>query len=1170
MSRSPYSTRQIFLVLFVFFSAFYSYGQHHAAGGAGQSDIAFEIFELPGGSTGNAVTAIIQDSLGYMWFGSQAGLHRYDGKNFITYNSDPINQNTLNSDYIEDIYLDKSGMLWLTHWSGGGLTAYNPEQDTFTRYVNDVNDPESILIGETSSIIADSEGDIWVGGRFGVSRLNKETGKFRRYSHDSTDSRSLSDNEVRGLYLDTEGTIWVATGMPWTPDNNGGLNRYDPDTDSFERFMHDPGDSTTLSNNKVRAMFEDSKGNFWVGTARDGLHLFDRANKTFTRYAFNPEAPDALSMPFLKGTDLSSAAPWNHIASIMEDHNGRLWISAVGGGLNIYDPNLNTARHFEASEGENQLTSNFIWQTFQSDDGTVWISTAGEGYAVYKVKENRFKFPYFETQELIDSVRVQRGIIKDSNGSIWIAQSAPNPNSPERLTSRLWRIDRESGDIEAVKFKQDESSRELSAFIGSISLDSSGNIWAGTTDGYFIGSLTGNSFREFIPEDDEPESWWLAPIIQSSTGHIWIPYWGHGVIRYDPVKEEYELFEHDPADPNSPSGPNVWSIYEAPDGALWMGGGSPTPSNTTPLFLDRFDPKTNTFEPFISESLPFGMVSDITASSTGNLWFIDWNYGLYKLNPVTREVKRFNATNSLLPGSRLESIVQYPGGDIWIGTDSELIAFDPIQETFSIYDEHHGIRKALGNTMSGYLTEDGELLFARWDGYHAFKPNDLLGNVKKKLPDLRITGFKLMDDKMISGLAHRPEDLLQEPIWKTELIELGNNENTFAFAVACFDFYEPESNMLQFMLEGYDRGWRGDLRNGETPFYINVPPGEYTFRLRGVNGLGAWNTDGVKLQIRVNPPWWQTPWAFTLYAIIFFAGVFGVHKIQKRRLLLQERKRTQERELRQAREIEKAYNQLKEAQQQLIQSEKMASLGELTAGIAHEIQNPLNFVNNFSEVNSELIREMKEALDKGNLEEIHSLADDIDENEKKIIFHGKRADSIVKGMLQHSRSSDGKKVSTDLNTLVDEYVRLAYHGLRAKDKSFNAKIKSELDPNVGKISVVPQDIGRVILNLLTNAFYAVDLKKKENPDSYSPEVFVRTSKKEKGIDIEVGDNGNGIPGEALEKIFQPFYTTKPTGQGTGLGLSMSYDIITTGHGGEIKVTSKEGQGTTFRIFLPVK
>ncbi|MFT3681963.1 MAG: ATP-binding protein [Ferruginibacter sp.] len=285
----------------------------------------------------------------------------------------------------------------------------------------------------------------------------------------------------------------------------------------------------------------------------------------------------------------------------------------------------------------------------------------------------------------------------------------------------------------------------------------------------------------------------------------------------------------------------------------------------------------------------------------------------------------------------------------------------------------------------------------------------------------------------------------------------------------------------------------------------------------------------------------------------------------KATLEVQVRERTAEL-TKQTEELQHALDELKAAQAQLIQSEKMASLGELTAGIAHEIQNPLNFVNNFSEVNSELIKELRSEVIKGNMEEVNALADDIESNSEKISHHGKRADAIVKGMLQHSRTSSGQKELTDINELCDEYLRLSYHGLRAKDKSFNAKFETAFDESIGKINMVPQDIGRVILNLINNAFYAVSERKKNNEPGYEPTVTVITKKLNNKIEVRIKDNGTGIPQQVLDKIFQPFFTTKPTGQGTGLGLSLSYDIIKA-HSGELKVETAEGAGTTFIITL---
>ena len=267
-------------------------------------------------------------------------------------------------------------------------------------------------------------------------------------------------------------------------------------------------------------------------------------------------------------------------------------------------------------------------------------------------------------------------------------------------------------------------------------------------------------------------------------------------------------------------------------------------------------------------------------------------------------------------------------------------------------------------------------------------------------------------------------------------------------------------------------------------------------------------------------------------------------------------------------ELLDAFTELKNTQSQLVQSEKMASLGELTAGIAHEIQNPLNFVNNFSEVSTELLDEMMDELKSGNTEEVLALAADVKANQEKISHHGKRAGAIVKGMLQHSRISSGKNEPTDINALCDEYLRLSYHGLRAKNKSFNADFKAVLDKKLPEIKVVPQDFGRVLLNLINNAFFAVNEKSKTENKDFKPSVIVKTKLEKTKVIISVSDNGSGIPEDVKEKIFQPFFTTKPTGEGTGLGLSLSYDIVTA-HGGELKVETNKDEGTEFIIILPI-
>ncbi len=380
------------------------------------------------------------------------------------------------------------------------------------------------------------------------------------------------------------------------------------------------------------------------------------------------------------------------------------------------------------------------------------------------------------------------------------------------------------------------------------------------------------------------------------------------------------------------------------------------------------------------------------------------------------------------------------------------------------------------------------------------------------------------------------------------------------------DFKDTKMKGYEFLYKSYEKTQKKDSAYKYLKLFVQEKEGllniEKSKKVQSINfktQLRLQKAEQEKVQLENNIRTYGLLTGLGILSILGFILYRNNRQKQKANAILQEQKD----------KIQNTLTQLKATQAQLIQSEKLASLGELTAGIAHEIQNPLNFVNNFSEVSVELVAEMQDELNKGDTDEAKAIADDLKQNLQKITLHGGRASAIVRGMLEHSRASTGEKQPTHLNALADEYLRLAYHGLRAKNSSFTCELVTDFDANLPLVNVIGQDMGRVLLNLINNAFYAVGKKANTQPDGYQPTVTVSTRQLTDGIEIRVKDNGIGMPESVREKVFQPFFTTKPTGEGTGLGLSLAYDIVTKGHGGTIEVTSVEGEGTEFMVTLPV-
>jgi signal transduction histidine kinase len=442
--------------------------------------------------------------------------------------------------------------------------------------------------------------------------------------------------------------------------------------------------------------------------------------------------------------------------------------------------------------------------------------------------------------------------------------------------------------------------------------------------------------------------------------------------------------------------------------------------------------------------------------------------------------------------------------------------------------------------------------------------------------------FTLVQDSLVQGsprLAwpgatgyslHHPGTPRTTSIWFTGPITLAHDQNTLAFQFGAPTYAAPQAGRLRYRLDGYDADWRSAGPEKMTT-YTGLPPGDYVFRVQATGGDGSWEEPGATIPVAIHPPWWQTTWAFLTYGLLLLTGVLAGERVQRRRREGRARARAREQDQEAAREIEQAHEQLRATQQQLLYAEKMASLGALTAGIAHEIKNPLTFVNNFAELNAELTDELFEELDADpdlRAADLRGVLADMRTNALKIREQGRRADALVRAMVQHASGGTGEREALQVNTMVEEYVNLAYHGMRAQAPGFNVAIVRDYDEAAGSAAWVSQEIGRVLINLLNNAFYAVHERAKHANGTYEPTVTISTRRAEGGVEIRVADNGPGIPAAVRERIFEPFYTTKPTGSGTGLGLSLSYEIVVQDHGGTMTLETESARGATFIVTLP--
>ena len=1060
-----------YLLLLVLFSNF-SFAQNPF------QDYKVEHYDSRKGLPNDYVMNVYQSKEGFLWLNGYSGISRFDGLNFVNFNTRTTS--FLQTDNIGIFAETEDSALWFPTDSDG-LIEYR--KGKFTQHIQDQPNLFYRGMNKSKELLLSLGGAIT--GEYIV--FNTHSKKYRKIKREEF----LQERYFVFNSRDTSLRRWVG--------NNNILYRL---TDQGKLHPITFKGKAPLDINFVQ-FFRDSKSKTWM-TSEYGL------------YYWNGE-----SMCVFPGMEDSKSIINNPtFGLIAEDHENGIWVAAGSGRLK-YLP-YGSSRFFEFPRG--YLNIQTISNITVDREGQIWIASDRGLFKIYKSKVKNYA-----ATEGIENNRVS-AVTQTGDSSFMVV-------IPDNKVYSLVK-----GVVNRIKILENEKFVKVGSTSFHCFTDSKNNQWICCSD--LILKISGNKQQVYSLGE---QTGGIRYAYEASDGKVYfgVSYKGIGFIN-DKGKFEYVKF------PNVDFSQMYISFIREINSKTWLVG----TYRTGIYFISKDGSVYN--DGLFDNVKGIPVFSCITDSTDKEVFWFATARGLVKFK---NKQKWYVGKKSGIPELSLFQIMPDHQGKWWFPSNRGIIYADKkaidqyltdstVKIQWNVLNEGDGMnnRQCVGARHS-IVAKDGRLMILSIGGLVEVNPANIISN--KIPPQVTVNELKV-DDK---------------PYYKEGVVKILPGNHRYIFSYSVLSFSAPEKNQIKFRLSGYDTGW---IRSsGDTKaFYTNLPPGKYHFEVIASNNDGYWAENPAVFDFEVGAFFYQTIWFKIFMLLLVCVGIYWYINWRMKDTK-EKNKRLQLEVDRQTAELRGSLLQLQSTQSQLVQSEKMASLGELTAGIAHEIQNPLNFVNNFAEVNTELIDELSKEIEPAGITNAKDLLEDIKSNSAKITFHGKRADAIVKSMLQHSRKSSGQKELTDINALCDEYLRLSYHGLRAKDKSFNAAFELQLDTTLQPILVVSQDIGRVILNLINNAFYAVNERLKKGEDnSYKPCVLLATKKEGNQVIIEVTDNGTGIPYPVKEKIFQPFFTTKPAGEGTGLGLSLSYDIITKGHGGTMVVETKEGEGTRFRIVLP--
>ena len=1080
--------------------------------------VKFQRLMLSDGLSQSSILSLHQDSRGFIWLGTQDGLNRYDGRQIVTFKSDPENPDSISDVNIWCIAEDARGNLWLGT-EGGGFNRFNRNDETFTPFRNGGSGQKGNY--DVRAILVDRKGIVWVGTmEHGLVKYDPDTASLTEFRHDPADPSSLPGNQVRALLQDWTGALWVGT--------SGGLARLDPETGSLKNYRNDPRDPLSPPTGEILTLAASTRGGIWVGGAA-GFGYFDPDGGSFRKHAVDPE-----------GTGRSLEVS---ISAIQEVSGRQLWLGSEHRGVYQIDLDTGHCRAFQHNpQDPASLSDNEIYSIRMDRAGVLWIGSSN-GANRMDTKAKQF---YHLSNQRAGASSLSNACVwsmwETRDGKVWMVTEA-GLNILDPATDHVTQVRAESGD---------QTRPSYDSFIEVVE-DSLGGIWLGARDGALnrYDPATG-LYRRFPPDPGDPQTVGddrIFAVCGDRRGGVWIGTWS-GLERYDLATGRFQRFRNDPADTLTIPAGSVRDLYVDAQDRVWMsiwGDGAACLDQATGRFRQFHH------DPADRRTLSSNVVLSVMGDSRGRLW-LGTTTGLNLLDQDTGHCRRYTMQDGL-PNNTIYRVEEDAAARLWVSTNFGLSRFDPESGAFSNFVERDGIQDNEFNMGSSHNGRSGLMYFGGINGLTAFYPDSIRSN--PYVPEVALTDFRIFNKPVPLGPGPNGRVVLDRAVSEVEHIELNHTDHVISFEFSVLHFASPLKNNFSYLMEGFETEWN-DVGNRNHATYTNLPPGNYTFRVKGSNNDGLWNEEGRSITIHVSPPFYQRAWF--LLAVVLSAGglIYGAHRYRTR--LLDVKNKVLERRVAERTEDLTAANsalqleigvrqriedELREARNNAVAATRAKS--EFLANMSHEIRTPMNGVLGMTSI---LLDTELEADQREYAEAIYASANNL------LI--------IINDILDFSKIEAGKlhieSIEFDLLDVMDRVTEMLAYKAQEKGLHFSCAI----DPRAPRF--LRGDPGRVTQILINLANNAVKFTMRGSVQVRVEMLGWSGGRAE--LAFAVSDTGVGIPEDRLDTIFESFTqvdasVTRKFG-GTGLGLTIVKQLSGL-MAGEVSVESREGEGATFRF-----